>query len=131
MIAFSVLVVGGYSALAFTQRELGEPERDEIPASVRVVARRLPLVSLLAHRLPRREVMKLDNMGDAVVSSAVFAGIGLVVFAIAFWIMTKIAPFSVKKEIEEDQNVALAVIMAGVIIGISLIISAAITGTSS
>jgi putative membrane protein len=74
--------------------------------------------------------MKLGNMGDAVVSSAVFAGIGLVVFAIAFWIMTKIAPFSVKKEIEEDQNVALAVIMAGVLIGISLIIAAAITGTS-
>ena len=75
--------------------------------------------------------MKLSNMGDAVVSSAVFAGIGLVVFAIAFWIMTKIAPFSVKKEIEEDQNVALAVIMAGVLIGISLIIAAAISGTSS
>lgn len=74
--------------------------------------------------------MKLGNMGDAVVSSAVFAGIGLVVFAIAFWIMTKIAPFSVKKEIEEDQNVALAVIMAGVLIGISLIIAAAISGTA-
>ena len=74
--------------------------------------------------------MKLGNMGDAVVSSAVFASIGLVVFAVAFWIMTKIAPFSVKKEIEEDQNVALAVIMAGVLIGISLIIAAAISGTS-
>jgi putative membrane protein len=74
--------------------------------------------------------MKLGNMGDAAVSSAVFAGIGLVVFAIAFWMMTKIAPFSVKKEIEDDQNVALAVIMAGVLIGISLIIAAAISGTS-
>ena len=74
--------------------------------------------------------MKLGNMGDAVVSSAIFAGIGLVVFGIAFWLMTKIAPFSVKKEIEEDQNVALAVIMAGVLIGISLIIAAAISGTS-
>lgn len=72
--------------------------------------------------------MKLDNLGDAAVSSAVFAGIGVVVFGIAFWVMTKIAPFSVKKEIEDDQNVALAVIMAGVIIGIALIISAAITG---
>src|SRR6266571_1069747 len=70
--------------------------------------------------------MKLENLGDAAVSSAVFAGIGLAVFAIAFWIMTKIAPFSVKKEIEEDQNVALAVIMAGVLIGISLIIASAI-----
>jgi len=73
--------------------------------------------------------MKLDNMGDAAVSSAVFAGIGLAVFGIAFWIMTKLAPFSVKKEIEEDQNTALAIIMAGVIIGVSLIISAAISGS--
>lgn len=72
--------------------------------------------------------MKLGDLGDAVVSSAVFAGIGLAVFAIAFYIMTKAAPFSVKKEIEEDQNVALAVIMAGVLIGISLIIAAAVHG---
>ena len=73
--------------------------------------------------------MKLDNLGNAAVSSAVFAGIGLAVFAIAFWIMTKLAPFSVKKEIEDDQNTALAVIIAGVLIGISLIIAAAISGT--
>jgi len=72
--------------------------------------------------------MKLENMGDAVVSTAVFAGIGLAVFGIAFWLMTKLAPFSVKKEIEADQNTALAVIMAGVLIGISLIIAAAVSG---
>jgi len=72
--------------------------------------------------------MKLSNIGDAVVTSAVFAGIGLAVFAAAFWIMTKLAPFSVRKEIEDDQNTALAIIMAGVIIGVSLIIAAAISG---
>ena len=72
--------------------------------------------------------MKLENMGDAVISTAVFAGIGLAVFGIAFWLMTKLAPFSVKKEIEEDQNTALGIIMAGVIIGVALIISAAIHG---
>ena len=70
--------------------------------------------------------MKLSDMSDAVVSSAVFAGIGLAVFGVAFWIMTKVAPFSMKKEIEEDQNVSLGIIVAGVLIGIALIISAAI-----
>jgi putative membrane protein len=73
--------------------------------------------------------MKLENMADAVISTAVFAGIGLAVFGIAFWLMTRLAPFSVKKEIEEDQNVALAVIIAGVLIGISLIIAAAVSGS--
>ncbi len=72
--------------------------------------------------------MKLDNLAEAAVSSAVFAAIGLVVFAIAWWIMVKVAPFSIKKEIEDDQNVALGVIMAGVIIGIALIIAAAVHG---
>ena len=73
--------------------------------------------------------MKLENLGEAAISTAVFAGIGLAVFGIAFWLMTKLAPFSVKKEIEDDQNTALAAIMAGVLIGISLIIAAAISGT--
>jgi len=58
--------------------------------------------------------MKLSDMTDNIVSSAVFAGIGLAVFGVAFWIMTKVAPFSMKKEIEEDQNVSLGVIVAGV-----------------
>lgn len=35
MIAFSLMVVAGYGTLAYTQRELGEPEREEVPASVR------------------------------------------------------------------------------------------------
>jgi len=73
--------------------------------------------------------MKLANLGEAAISTAVFAVIGLAVFAIAFWLMTKLAPFSIKKEIEDDQNVALAVIMAGVLIGISLIIAAAVGGS--
>jgi uncharacterized membrane protein YjfL (UPF0719 family) len=73
--------------------------------------------------------MKLENLGDAAISSAVFAGIGLAVFSVAFWVMNKLAPFSIKKEIEEDQNIALAIIMAGVIIGVSLIISSAVGGS--
>lgn len=74
--------------------------------------------------------MKLERISEAVVSSAVFAGIGLAVFALAFFLMIKVTPFSVRKEIEEDHNTALAIIMAGVIIGISLIIAAAISGDS-
>jgi hypothetical protein len=35
MIAFSIIVIGGYSALAFTQHELGDPDREEVPKSVR------------------------------------------------------------------------------------------------
>ncbi|HEX3476116.1 MAG TPA: DUF350 domain-containing protein [Kofleriaceae bacterium] len=73
--------------------------------------------------------MKIENLGEAAIETAVFAAIGLAVFGIAFWLIVKIAPFSVKKEIEDDQNTALAIIIAGVLIGISLIIAAAISGS--
>jgi uncharacterized membrane protein YjfL (UPF0719 family) len=42
--------------------------------------------------------------------------------------MTKVAPFSVRKEIEEDQNTALAVLMGSVILGIAIIVAAAVQG---
>lgn len=60
--------------------------------------------------------------------SLIYAGLGVVIFALAFWAMTKLAPFSVRKEIEEDQNVALGIIMGAVILGLAIIIGAAITG---
>lgn len=72
--------------------------------------------------------MDWASIGNAVVQSVVFSGIGIVFFALAFWLITKAAPFSVHKEIEEDQNTALAIVIASVIIGVSLIISAAMHG---
>lgn len=53
---------------------------------------------------------------------------GLVVFAIAYWIIVEISPVSVRKEIEEDHNVALAVLIGSVILGLSIIIASTIHG---
>ncbi len=58
----------------------------------------------------------------------IYTGVGIVVFSIAFMLMVKLAPFSVKKEIEEDQNTSLAIVMGSVIIGLSIVIAAVITG---
>lgn len=53
---------------------------------------------------------------------------GIVVFGIAYWAMVKVAPFSIRKEIEEDQNVAVAILMAAVILGLAVIIAAVLHG---
>ncbi|MEW6128671.1 MAG: DUF350 domain-containing protein [Acidobacteriota bacterium] len=73
-------------------------------------------------------LIPMSQLTEFIVSSLVFAAIGLVVFALAFWIIVKMSPFSVRKEIEEDHNTALSIVIASVIIGIALIISAAIHG---
>jgi uncharacterized membrane protein YjfL (UPF0719 family) len=73
-------------------------------------------------------VVKLEELLPVLVTTLIFVLIGLVVFAIAFFIVVLVSPFSVKKEIEEDHNTALAIIIGAMIIGIGLIISAAIQG---
>ena len=54
------------------------------------------------------------------------SGVGIVVFAITFWLMVKISPFSVRKEIEEDQNTSLAILYGSVFIALAILISAGI-----
>jgi putative membrane protein len=73
-------------------------------------------------------IVELDKLLPVLLTTVIFVAIGLVVFAVAFLIVVLVAPFSVKKEIEEDHNTALAVIIGAIIIGIAMIISAAIQG---
>ena len=71
-------------------------------------------------------VIPIDSLLSIVVTTLIFVVIGLIVFAIAFLVIAKATPFSVRKEIEEDQNVALAIVIASVILGSALIIAAAV-----
>ncbi len=73
-------------------------------------------------------VVPLENLRSVLISTLVFVLLGIVIFALAFFVIVKASPFSVRKEIEEDQNVALAIVIGAVIIGIALIVSAAIQG---
>ena len=70
----------------------------------------------------------LTRLVEPVVQSAVFALVGVVVFALAFWVMAKVAPFSIRKEIEHDQNTALGIIVGSIVIGLAMIIASAIKG---
>ena len=58
----------------------------------------------------------------------VYSLLGIAVFALAFMLMSKLSPFSIRKEIEQDQNTSLAILMGSVILGVAHIIAAAISG---
>ena len=70
--------------------------------------------------------IKLEEIWGVLETTVIFVLLGLIVFAIAFGIVVLVAPFSVKKEIEDDQNISLAIIIGSVIIGVAMIISAAV-----
>ena len=61
-------------------------------------------------------------------STVAYTLFGLLVFGVAFWAIVKISPFSMRKEFEEDHNVAVAILVGSVIIGLAMIISAALHG---
>ncbi len=64
--------------------------------------------------------------GHQVWSAFVFSAIGIGVFGLFFLVLPKLLPFSLKKEIEEDQNVALGIVIASIVLGMAYIIGQAI-----
>ena len=71
-------------------------------------------------------LIPMENLLPVVVTTLVFVVLGLIVFALAFFVIAKAAPFSVRKELEDDQNIALAIVIGSVILGSALIIAAAV-----
>ncbi len=69
-----------------------------------------------------------EHMLEGLIATLVYSLIGIVIFAISFLIIRVVTPFSLRKEIEEDQNTALAILIGSVILGLSIIIAAAIGG---
>lgn len=59
-------------------------------------------------------------------NSVIFGFLGMVILAVAYVVIEKLTPFSIKKELIEDRNVAVAYLLGGVMIGLSIIIASVI-----
>jgi putative membrane protein len=70
--------------------------------------------------------MDWSSLTKGLISAGAFSLLGIFVFLLAFFLMAKLLPFPIHKEIEEDQNTALAILMGSVIIGLALIVAAAV-----
>ena len=62
----------------------------------------------------------------SLIASMVYSLLGIVVFWISFYVLDKMTPYELWKEIVEKQNRALATIVGTMSIGLCLIIAAAI-----
>lgn len=61
-------------------------------------------------------------------ASILFALIGVVIFWVSFIIIDKLTPYNLWVELVEKQNRALALVVAAMCLGISMIVAAAIHG---
>ena len=62
----------------------------------------------------------------ALLGSVLYAIIGVLIFWVCFVIVDKITPYDLWREIVEKQNQALALVVAAMCLGISIIVAAAI-----
>jgi hypothetical protein len=69
-----------------------------------------------------------QTLAKNIFNTVVFTLIGLAFFALSDWLIERILPRWIRKGIEEDKNIALAIVIASVVIGTALIVSAAIHG---
>ena len=66
--------------------------------------------------------MNLSALGNALIYSV----LGILIFILAFVVIDRVTPFHLWKEIVQDKNVALAILIGAMSIGICIIIAAGV-----
>ena len=82
------------------------------------------------------EFWDANQRGDArwssiiinLVNAVVYAAVGLALFTVGFWALDRITPYHLWNEIVKEKNMALAIVVGAISIGICSIIAAAIHG---
>ena len=65
-------------------------------------------------------------VGGYVVNALVFAFLGIFIFVVAFLILDKMTPYDLWKEVCEQRNMALAILLGAMSLGLCIIIAAAV-----
>ena len=72
--------------------------------------------------------MEMELFYKGILASLIYSVIGVIVLLFAYWVIERLTPEKSWKEIVENKNEALAIVFASFILGISIIIAAAIHG---
>lgn len=73
-------------------------------------------------------IWRAQSLAEAIALMVLFALVGVVVAIAGYRLFDKFTPGDLHKEILENKNVAVAIIAAAVILGVCLIVAAAIMG---
>lgn len=69
-----------------------------------------------------------SRFGFQLAATVIYILIGLAMFAFAFLFLAKVVKLPIRKEIEQDQNIALAILIGSAIIGFAMIVASAVRG---
>jgi putative membrane protein len=75
--------------------------------------------------------MDYERLLYGICETVIYSLLGIILMGIGFLFIKLFTPFSIKKEIEDDQNTSLGIIIGSIILGISIIVGAVISTPSS
>jgi putative membrane protein len=67
-----------------------------------------------------------DTLAANVIAALVFALLGITVFLVVFVLIDRLTPYALWKEIIDQHNTALAILIGAIALGMSIIVAAAI-----
>lgn len=68
----------------------------------------------------------MDDLLSHLGAAAIYALLGIVLFALAFFAIDRMTPGTLWRELIDEHNTALAIVVGAMAIGVSIIIAAAI-----
>ena len=83
---------------------------------------------LIAAETPSAPTWHAQTLGQALGYMLIFAAVGIAAAVIGYKVFDKCTPGDLHKEIIENKNVAAAIVAGAVILGVCLIIAAAMVG---
>lgn len=69
-----------------------------------------------------------EQLLDPVVTTLVIGVVAIALLFVSIYLMERLSPFSLRKEIEDDHNTSAAIVMGAVIIGVAMVIAAVARG---
>ncbi len=70
----------------------------------------------------------MDMHWEYLVLSLIYSAVGIAIFMLAYKVIEMVMPFDLNKELAEDQNTAVGVLVGSVMLGLALIIASAMHG---
>ena len=67
-----------------------------------------------------------DTLAANLIAAVVFALLGIIVLVVSFFLFDRLTPYKLWKEIIDEHNTALAILIGAIALGMSIIVAAAI-----
>lgn len=65
-------------------------------------------------------------MWRLLIDAAIFGVVGIVLLIIGYYVWELVTPYNVRKELQENKNVAVAIVVAAFILGMAIVVGASL-----